>query len=529
MDVPIFKYKINIMKKIALSIFLVLPFLAFAQQKDYIVTLQADEYLSSDYSQILGTSNGYEWKVVTEDDERHYHQYLKDAERATAEVDLRIGSFITTGTEDGLKYFKVNTTGKKYGPYEEINAYTNDKKQKLYAYQYVKDSKTYFVDLRNDKTYGPFDQGGLWHIDEENMVYSYNEGADIYLMENSKKYGPYQQVSYRVPQIADIKPLITYKKDNKFYVEAPQCKGVVFERYPLVSELRDGWLIEGSEEISVKVKWLYLPDGRKLDFSDEIKHIVNFNGKVLKAVHEAGRGSYAAYKVSYNDNELGTYCIKKNYRQGIAHTDFFNYSLMGVTINSPASSFGKQEENYFYSPSKGMVGPLTKEEARYVYFFSGGYANISKDSTLFVNGKKTLEDIVIAVFRDESNWYAFQKRGDYIYPFKNGIEVAVSDLPKEYQYFDTEDKFAIRVQRGDKFFIRVKGENKLLGPVEQFDQFVVSADGNHYAIVRGRDGLVEVDGKPLVKGYSVSYNAQLNAFQWWNTEGKKVYVYTKKL
>jgi len=27
----------------------------------------------------------------------------------------------------------------------------------------------------------------------------------------------------------------------------------------------------------------------------------------------------------------------------------------------------------------------------------------------------------------------------------------------------------------------------------------------------------------------VSYNEQLNAFHWWNTEEKKVYVYTMKL
>jgi len=529
MDFHIFKYRISFMKKIASLILLALPFLAFAQQKDFIVTLQADEYLSSDNSQIIGTPYGYEWKVVTEDDFRHYHQYLKDAKRTPAEVDLRIGSFITTGTEDGLKYFKVNTTGKKYGPYQEINAYADDKKQILYAYQYVKEGKTYFVDLRNDKTYGPFDKGGLWHIDEKNMVYSYNEGADIYLMENGKRLGPYQQVSYRVPEFAEIKPLITYKKDNKFYVKAPQCNGIAFGRHPVASELKDGWLIEGSEEILSKVKWLYLPDGRKLDFSDKTKHIVNFNGEVLKAVHEAGRGSYAAYKVSYKNKELGTYCIKKNYRQGIVHTDFFNYSLMGVTINSSTSSFGKQEENYYYSPSKGMVGPLTKNEARYVFFFSGGYANISKDSTLFVNGKKTLEDISFAIFRDEPNWYAFQKRGDYLFPFINGKEVAVSDLPKDYQGFDTEDKFAIRVQRGDNFFIRVRGKDKLLGPVEKFDQFVVSTNGDHYAVVRGRDGMVEVDGKPLVKGLSVSYNAELNAFHWWNTEEKKVYVYTKKL
>jgi len=517
------------MKNIIISILLTLPFLVFAQQKDYIMTLQEDEYFSSDNSQILGTSDGYEWKVVTEDDNRHYHQYLKGEKRTPAEVDLRIGPFITTGTEDGLKYFKVNTSGKKYGPYAEINAYTDDKKQKLYAYQYVKDGKIYFVDLRDNKTYGPFDKGGLWHIDEKNMVYSYNEGTDIYLMENSKKHGPYQQVSYRVPEIADIQALITYKKDDKYYVNAPHCKGLAFGRYPLATELRDGWLIEGSEEKLAKVKWLYHPNATRLEFSDKTKHIVNFNGEVLKAVHEAGGGSYAAYKISYNDKELGTYCIKKYNGQNIIRTDFFNYSLMGVTINSPSSSFGKQEENYYYSPSKGMVGPLSKEEIRNVFFFSGGYANISKDSALFINGKKTLENIAFAIFRDEPNWYAFQKNGDYYYPFLNGKEVAVKDLPKAYQYFDTEGKFAIRVQRGDKFFIRVKGKEKLLGPIEQFDQFVVSTDGNHYAIVRGRDGVIEIDGKALVKGFSASYNMQLNAFHWWNTEEKKVYVYTMKL
>ena len=517
------------MKKIALSILLALPFLAFSQQKDYILTLQEDEYLSTDGSQIIGTATGYEWKVVTEDDNRHYHQYLKGKERTPAEVDLRIGSFITTGTENGLKYFKVNTTGKKYGPYEGINAYADDKKQVLYAYQYVNEGKTYFVDLRNDKTYGPFDKGGLWHIDKENMVYSYNEGEDLYLNENGKKYGPYQQVSYKVPAIASIKPLITYKKDNKYYVNAPQCQGIAFGRYPMPSEQCDGWLIEGAAENLAKVKWLYLPDGRKLEFSDKIKHIINFNGEVLKSVHEAGGGSYAAFKVSYNDKALGTYCLKKTNRQNIARTDFFNYSLMGVTINSPNSSFGKQEENYFYSPTQGMVGPLTKEEARYAYFYTGGYANLSKDSILFVNGKKTLTDIAFATFRTEPDWYAFQQRGDYLYPYKNGKEVAVSDLPKHLQYFDTEDKSVIRVQRGDEFFIRVKGKDKLLGPVEKFDQYVVSADGNHYALVRGRDDIVEVDGAPLGKGMSVSYNAELNAFHWWNTEGKKVYVYTKKL
>jgi hypothetical protein len=53
MDLPTFKYKTSSMKKIALSILLALPFLAFSQQKDYIVTLQEDEYFSSEIASSL--------------------------------------------------------------------------------------------------------------------------------------------------------------------------------------------------------------------------------------------------------------------------------------------------------------------------------------------------------------------------------------------------------------------------------------------------------------------------------------------
>lgn len=519
------------MKPSLLLLLVALPLSLFAQTKDYIVTLQEGEYFSSDNSQIIPNESGYTWEVITEDDRRHYHKYVKGEKRTPAAVDIRIGDFITTGQENGLKYFKVNTTSKKYGPYDGISAYADDKKEILYAYQYVTDGKIYFVDLRNDeaKTYGPFEKGGLWYINEDNLVYSYNEGADLYLMENGKKHGPYDQVSYHVPEIADIDPIIVYKKGKLSYSDAQPYKGVTFHKYAKVSETKNGWLIESGDPNDFRTKWLFTPDGQKLEMSDTLMHVVNFNGDILKGTHVAGRGSHTAFKVSYKDKELGTYALKKTYRQDIVHTDFFNYSLMGVTINSPASSFGKENENYYYSPSKGLLGPLSKEELRHVHFYPGGFASRSDDSTLYLNGKKVLDDVAFATFRDGMDWYAFQQRGDYLYPFKNGKEISVDSLPEKYRYFDTEDKHAIKVQRGNESFIRVKDKGKLLGPIGDYDQFVVSKDGAHYAVVRGRDNYVEVDGKALTKGRNVTYNEQLKAFHWWTIEENKVYVYTYKL
>ncbi len=517
------------MKKLSLLLLLMPIALTFAQTKDYILTLQEQEYFNSDNSQINGTATGYDWKVVTEDDYRHHFEYTKGKNRTPAEIDHRIGSLITMGTYDGLKYLKDNSNGKKYGPYEKINPYTDKFKKKLFAYQYVDEGKTFFVDLREDKTYGPFDKGGLWFIDESNLVYSYNEGDDLYLMENDKKHGPFQQVAYFTAKIGNSKPIMTFKKNDKFYTSAKQCQGMEFDKTIIVKELEEGWLVQETSKEDYYTKWLHLPDGQKLEHSKKKKHLVNFKGQVLRAEHEAGGGSHAAFKV-YNSSELlGTFSLKETHREDIALTDFFSYQFSGVTINSPNSSFAKENENYYYSPTQGLVGPLSKDEAFYVYFYSGGFANIDKDSTLYLNGNKMLENIAFAIFRDGIDWYAFQQRGDYVYPFKNGIEVENSELPEKYQHFDTKDQFSIRVKRGSDYFIRVKGKDKLHGPLTKFDQYSVSDDGNHYAVARGRDGKVEVDGKIIGNGYKVSYNPEMNAFHWWWVEGRKVYIYTKKI
>jgi hypothetical protein len=147
-----------------------------------------------------------------------------------------------------------------------------------------------------------------------------------------------------------------------------------------------------------------------------------------------------------------------------------------------------------------------------------------------MNGKKVLENIIMTDFRGyPENWWAFQQRGDYVYPFRNGKEIPVSALPKELNHYNTTSKPVIKVRRGDEYFLRVQGSETLLGPVRKYDPFTISADGKHYAVVNSTNDYVVVDGKQLTKGFNIVFNKKLNAFHWLDQVAQKIYLYTYKL
>ena len=173
-----------------------------------------------------------------------------------------------------------------------------------------------------------------------------------------------------------------------------------------------------------------------------------------------------------------------------------------------------------------MIGPFTKSEYSQFRFFPDGYATIRADSTIEMNGKKVLSKIAVIDFRNYPDWWAFQKRGDYVYPFKNGTEVAVTEIPANLSFFNTADKPIVKVRRGESFFLRLKGKDKLIGPVSQYTSQVVSADGKNWAQVRENDDLVEVNGKSLIHGFNIAYNEKWKTFHWFIAEGQKVYLYT---
>ena len=526
------------MKKLQILLFLtLLPVLTWGQQKEFLMNLPEGEELDLDNSRILPTATGADYEITTQTDDYSgtYFLYTRSVSKKPVAVDLRPGEFITTGKEGGKKYFRVNTTGKKYGPYEEITARYDEEKQVLYAYSYTKEGKGYFEDLVNNKSYGPIEGGGLWYIDDKNLVYSYTETnsettkKEAFLIENGKKSTPYAQVTYKKSTSATNPALIIYKQNGKYYVSLKQHKDIAFATYPIVKEIKNGWVVEGKTDPSAKDKSIYMPDGRKLENSDKLKHLINYDGEILKFEYLAGGGSHAAYKVYFNDQEIGTYAMKKSYRSDLQTSDFFNHILMKVDVTATNWSMAYEDVSYLYSSSKGLIGPFTKDEIRKTYFFAGGYASVKADSTLEMNGKKVLDNIIMTDFRGYPDWWAFQQRGDYVYPFKNGKEIPVSELPKERNHYNTTDKPVIKVRRGDEYFLRVKGSDTLLGPVRKFDPFTISEDGKHYAVVNSVNDYVVVDGKQMTKGFNIVFNAELNAFHWLDQVEQKIYLYTYQL
>ena len=225
---------------------------------------------------------------------------------------------------------------------------------------------------------------------------------------------------------------------------------------------------------------------------------------------------------------IGTYAVKRSNRYEVNKTDLFDHILTEVELKQNWS-LAHRDVNYLYSPSQGLAGPFKEEELKYLSFFEDGYAILRADSSLQLNGKQVLSKIAFADFRDYPTWWAFQQKDDYVYPFKNGKEVQLTEIPKRLSYFNTSEKEVIKVRRGNDFFLRVKGSDKLLGPLGQYDPYVVTPDKKHYAFARGKDDFVVVDGKPVAKGFKIIYNEKLKAFHWFALEGQKVYMYTQKL
>ena len=524
-----------IMKNFYLLI-LFLPILALAQTKALLLTIPEDEYVDSDNTKIISTATGADYIVMTYDDYQKYFKYTKTEKRKPFAVDIWEDEVIISGKENGLKYFKAKSTGVKYGPYTEISALYNLEKKVLYGYSYFQDGKSYFFDLLNKKKYGPFEGGGLWYMDDKNLVYSYSEntttGKAVYLIDNGNKLGPYEQVSYRRAETGKASPIIIYKKSNQYYVNQDPWKSVGFASYPSFATLQNGWAIEGTEVAGSKDKWIFLPNGKKVENFEKVKHSVNSKQQALRMDYVAGGGSDAAYKVTYEGKEIGTFAIKKSMRSDIVLNDFFDHLFTKVEIRQNNWSLAYRDVNYFFSPTHGLVGPFTAADVSKTYFIADGYATITADSTLNINGKMALDNVIAPDFSQyPDTWWALQQKGDYAYPFKNGIEASLGELPVKLRHFHTIDKPVVKVRRpNNTYFLLITSTKKLLGPVSQYSESLTSNDYKHYIAVADESQNVVVDGKVVGRfGFNLTYNDKLHAFHWLATTGQQLFLYSYKL
>jgi hypothetical protein len=500
------------------------------------MSVPEDEYVDSDNTKIIGTATGAEYQVVTYDDNQKYYKYTKTEKRKPFAVDIWEDEVIISGKENGLEYFKAKATGQKYGPYTGIQAHRNLAKKALYGYSYLDNGKSYFVDMINNKNYGPFEGGGLWYMDDSNIVYSYAEttpaGKQVYLMENGNKQGPFEQVVYRRAEFGKASPIIVTMKGGKYFVNQDAWKSTAFAGYPSsITEMQNGWAFENNEVVGSKDKWIYLPNGKKIESTEKLKHAFNSKGQVLRLELLGGGGSDAAYNVIFDGKEIGTFALRKNTRQDLINSDIFDHQLMKVDFKNNYS-LGYHDVNYYFSPSLGLVGPFAEKDLSKIYFIPDGYAFIKSDSTLEINGKKALDDVIAVDFTGyPQTWFALQQRDDYAIPFKNGVEGTLADVPEKLRFFHTKDKPLVKVKRkNNQYFLRVSATNKLLGPVSEYNEGITSKDMKHYITVMDETENVIADGKVIGKaGFKLTYNEKLHAFHWLTQSGQALNMHTYKL
>ena len=507
-----------------------------AATKKILQTIPEDEYVDSDNTKIIPTATGADCRVVTYDDNQKYYKYIGAGKKEPFAIDIWEDDVIISGKENGLKYFKAKATGQKYGPYPEIQARYDQTKKVLYGYSYYENDKSYFVDLINNKNYGPFEGGGVWFVDDKNLVYSYAEttptGKQVYLVENGNKLGPFEQVVYRRPELGKASPIIVTKKDNKFYVNQDPWKSTAFATYPsMLTEMPTGWAIESTEVAGSKDKWIYLPNGKKVENNEKLKHAFNSKGQVLKLEFAGGGGSDAAYKVTFDGKEIGLFALRKSTRSDLINSDIFDHQLMKVDLkNNYALAY--RDVNFYFSASRGLVGPFTEKDLPKIHFIKDGYAAIKADSTLEINGKRTLDDVIAVDFSGyPETWFALQQRGDYAIPFKNGVEATLADIPEKYRFFHTQDKPLVKVKRkNNTYFLRVTATGKLLGPVSEYNESITSKDMKHFITVMDETENIIADGKVVGKaGFNLTYNDKLHAFHWLTQSGQQLNLHTYKL
>ena len=507
-----------------------------AQQKELIHTLSGDQGIDPAYTKIIATDKGTDYELAVLDWPK-YLIYTRSEKARPLRETMGGNSFLSYGKTEGMRYFTLNKSGKQYGPLKDISPRFDEEKEILYGYSYQKDRQYYFEDLVRNKSYGPDKM--LWYIDAKKLVYSYQElneainKKEHFLIINDEKLGPFEHLSYRVPEAKGLDHVLITKQEGFYKVDLQQCRGVMFATYPRLEELKTGWLVKGKTDVKAKESWIYLPDGSILEDSRKLKHVVNYAGDVLRLEYVMMGSNEPLMKVSYKDELVGEYISKEKWRRITNKTDLFDAILTQPyeeRVNNRA--VGQPDKNYFYSPIHGLVGPLTQKELSQVHIFEGGHAFLKADSSLILNNKKVLDAVAkVDFFSMPDEWFAFQQKDDYLIPYKNGQSIDLKDLPEKYRHYDTPDKFAIKVMRGNEAFIKIKNQSKQLGPIRMYDVWAVSDDGRHYATLNGESGYAEINGKPIGMGRSsvVSWNPKLKAFQWIDVDGQKVYLVTYKL
>jgi len=492
------------------------------------------EYLGSqEHKLFFKSKKGLEYEFLTSRGyESFYHSNLVK-EKPMTMGEYAGKSYALTYNEDRTALLKDLKTGKTYGPYKRMRPLTDDNKD-LSGFTYSIDDENYIQRFGDEKA-GPYGRIQCYRMTKTELIYTYISGKDAnakdtyYLYENGKTTGPFSGLTYRYSEYnGERHKLPIYKQDKSWVVDIESCKWLKFTAVPRVTMTSVGWFVEGKLDPSSKYKTIVSPDGTKTVKDEETDYIVNAKGQFLKLKVVGGSGRSKAYQVTFEGKLLGDFYMSRHMRGAYNQTDYFRKVFKKVNLaNGRAEKI--RDENYFYSPTHGLVGPVKDLEVNNFRMLPDGHAYTKLDSTLHLNGKQIFDNVVHTNYDNYPEWWMIRTDGIHHTPYKNGKEVDPSELPANMKGFQTKDKPFVKIRYGGQYYGIAQGDTAKIGPVEKWDEFAVSSDGKNYAEGKRRGKLIRVNGESVANGFALEYDKYSNSFYWFSIEEKKLYLHKYKL
>ncbi|NOQ73201.1 MAG: hypothetical protein GQ574_14435 [Crocinitomix sp.] len=433
------------------------------------------------------------------------------------------------------KNLKQNRTSTNYTTASDLHAFCYSKiLVSDSAFTGQPEGREYYIVVPGEKSIGPYESAEICMGTAQDLVYKYSIGDSVYLNENGKIHGPYDEVVYAKGNPDQVSPrgsssLFFYKTNNIWYASHPDLQEYSLNARPQYSvNFYTAYIREKENE-----KCQIFPNGEILPYTRE--HFFSQNRLLddleFNWINESVYPQQ--YEVRYQDSLLGVFSKGISTSLGGSpenQSDFFYQGL--VKCDSLGQSDSIAERLYFFSPTKGWVGPFKDERINRIYFIGETSALHSySDSTLKFQDGRFYEQVVATHFTDPaSDWWMLKREGYYDQPYKNGKKYSGNKLPEKFDGYRTPNKSYVLVKQNGEEFIKTKNSNRLIGPVSSGSEIAVSNDAKNYAEGLRNGNFIWINNKLISEGFNLVYNEQLEAFHWFNIDEKKrIYLHTYEL
>ena len=462
------------------------------------------------------------------------------------------------------EYYYVDvSTGKKAGPFEELESWSYLRNTKPNGYFYRKNEK-YYVSIFGAATdLGPYESVNLIILTKERTEFVYKKNGAFYMYRNGSNQGPYQDLQLAYSQ--DANPVYFFKQGDENYfismnnkiigpIKSPPqfCysradfnpkyyyyeKNDIYDGYYI---LNDGSKVPGnppSENTSMvysvgQGNWI------KLEKTELIK--AKSQGKKINC------SSSGAWSIQTSDGRnFGTANVADEYSSFCFGKDEVNFVAVMPPKTECDVQTGKSKNNstrssYYIIGKNGPSAPLEEVNGTVKRSDMGKSktAHIINDK-LYVNNKFTgISNIYDFSFTDPSNndfWYAISKPtvGDSLILYINGNKV--QSIPGSNGFYsfiniNTNNDYSYLYQYGGTtVYLKISGQ-KPYGPYESVllnNGQLVKLDAKKSFGYISNYTTITIDGVNRGEGTALSVNQKTGTYHWISANDKTISINSYK-